>query len=203
MFKFKVIKNSSEIKARIGEIETLHGKIQTPCFMPVATLGSVKTLSKEELETLGAEIILGNAYHLYLRPGTKIIKKFGGLHKFINWPHPILTDSGGFQVFSLARLRKINNRGVEFSSHIDGSKHFFTPEKAIKIQNDLGADVIMTFDECAPYPCSYEYAKAAMERTHLWAKNAKNIIKRKTRHYSVLSKAVFIGIYGRKAVNLL
>jgi queuine tRNA-ribosyltransferase len=174
MFKFKVKKIDKNTKARIGEIETSHGKIKTPCFIPVATLGSVKTLSKEELETLGAEIILGNAYHLYLRPGINIIKKFGGLHEFINWPKPILTDSGGFQVFSLARLRKITNEGVEFASHIDGSKHLFTPERAIKIQKDLGGDIIMAFDECAPYPCDHEYAKKAMERTHLWAKKCKS-----------------------------
>jgi len=169
MFNFKVIKSCSKTKARIGEIITPHGKISTPCFMPVATLGAVKTLSKEELESLGAEIILSNAYHLYLRPGDKLIKKLGGLHNFINWPGPILTDSGGFQVFSLAKLRKVSDKGVEFSSHLDGSKHFFTPEKSIRIQNNLGADIIMAFDECAPYPCDYEYARKAMIRTHQWA----------------------------------
>jgi len=179
MFEFKIKKVDKDTKARIGKITTNHGQITTPCFIPVATLGAVKTLSKEELETLGAGIILGNAYHLYLRPGIKIIKKFGGLHKFINWSKPILTDSGGFQVFSLAKLRRITEEGVEFSSHIDGSKHFFTPEKSIQIQNDLGADIIMALDECAPYPCSYKYAQAALERTHHWAERCKRYHRNK------------------------
>ena len=180
MFEFKVKKTDKNSKARVGEVKTSHGSFKTPCFMPVGTLGTVKTLTKEELIELGAEIILGNAYHLYLRPGTEIIKKAGGLHKFMNWDRPILTDSGGFQVFSLAKLRKITNKGVEFSSHIDGSKHFFTPEKAIKIQNDLGADIIMAFDECAPYPVTHEYAFSAMERTHLWAEKCLKFHKKKS-----------------------
>ncbi len=195
MFDFKVIKNSSETKARIGEIKTSHGKFKTPCFMPVATLGSVKTLSKEELDSLGVEVVLANAYHLYLRPGTAIVKKHGGLHQFMNWPKPILTDSGGFQVFSLARLRKINDKGVEFASHIDGSRHFFTPERAIKIQHDLGADIIMAFDECAPYPCDHEYANKAMERTHLWAKKCKAYHKKKNQAlFGIIQGSVYKGL---------
>ncbi len=185
-FQFKIIKKDSKTKARVGEITTSHGKISTPVFMPIGTQAAVKTMSPRELEEIGAEIILGNAYHLYLRPGEKVIKHFGGLHKFMNWGGPILTDSGGFQVFSLGKgsrnnheqLIKITNQGVEFSSHIDGSKHFFTPEKAIRIQEDLGADIMMAFDECAPSNSSYNYAKEAMKRTHLWAKKCQKVKKR-------------------------
>jgi queuine tRNA-ribosyltransferase len=179
MNNFKLIKQSNKSNARLGEIETPHGKISTPIFMPVGTLGSVKTVSPEELKELNAEIILGNTYHLYLRPGDKLIKKMGGLHKFINWDRPILTDSGGFQVFSLAHRRKISETGVEFRSHIDGSKHMLTPEKVIEIQENLGSDIIMPLDHCTDYKDSYRTISQAVDRTTRWAKRCKDAHKDK------------------------
>ncbi len=158
----------------MGKLTTAHGEVQTPCFMTVGTQGTVKGISPRNLEEIGAEIVLSNAYHLFLRPGTKVIKKAGGLHKFMSWPKPILTDSGGFQVFSLAALRKVNDQGVEFQSHIDGAKHFLTPEDVVQIQNDLGSDIMMPLDECAHYPCSEDHAKVAMERTIQWAKRSQD-----------------------------
>ena len=155
--------------ARAGVIETPHGKIETPVFMPVGTQATVKTMTREELETIGTEIILGNTYHLYLRPGDKLIDDFGGLHKFMNWDKPILTDSGGFQVFSLGDLRKITEEGVHFRSHIDGSKHFLSPEKSIDIQNNLGSDIMMALDECPPGLSTREYLIPSIERTPRWA----------------------------------
>lgn len=158
-------------KARAGRIETDHGPIETPIFMPVGTLGTVKGVHTHELETeIQAQIILGNTYHLYLRPTMPILEKAGGLHKFNGWNRPILTDSGGFQVYSLAHRRKITEEGVTFASHIDGSKHFFSPERAMDIQRTIGADIIMAFDECTPYPCEYDYAKKSMGLTHRWLK---------------------------------
>ncbi len=156
--------------ARAGEIETPHGKIKTPVFMPVGTQATVKTMTKEELENINSQIILGNTYHLYLRPGDGLVNDFGGLHKFMNWERPILTDSGGFQVFSLGDLRKIKEEGVYFSSHIDGSKHFLSPEKSIEIQNNLGSDIMMVLDECPPGLSSKEYLIPSIERTTRWAK---------------------------------
>jgi len=172
--QFELLKTSSECKARVGKLHTAHGVINTPAFMPVGTQGSVKTVSQQELEEMGAEIILGNAYHLYLKPGCEIIEQAGGLHKFIGWKRPMLTDSGGFQVFSLATLRRINEDGVEFQSHIDGSRHFFTPELAIENQRRIGADIIMCFDECVAYPTTHDYAKKSMEVTLRWAKRCKD-----------------------------
>ena len=167
--KFILKQKDLKSKARLGEIQTDHGKIETPIFMPVATSGSVKGVHQYELvEDTKAQIILGNTYHLYLRPGLDTIKNAGGLHKFIGWDKPMLTDSGGYQVYSLSNSRKITEKGVEFQSHIDGSKHFFTPEYAIDIQRIIGADIIMAFDECTPYPCEYDYAKKSMHRTHRW-----------------------------------
>ena len=164
--------------ARRGVIHTPHGDIQTPIFMPVGTQATVKSMTPEELkEEVHAEIILSNTYHLYLRPGHKIVEEAGGLHKFMNWDRPILTDCGGFQVFSLQDLRTIEEDGVEFKSHLDGSKHFFTPEKVMEIENSLGADIIMSFDECCPYPSSYEYTMQLMERTTRWAMRCKNLRK--------------------------
>jgi queuine tRNA-ribosyltransferase len=158
-------------KARAGQIETAHGTIQTPIFMPVGTLGTVKGVHTKELEQdVKAQIILGNTYHLYLRPTMDVIQNAGGLHKFNGWTRPILTDSGGYQVYSLAHRRKITEEGVTFASHIDGSKHFFSPESSIQIQKQIGADIIMAFDECPPYPCEYDYAKNSMELTHRWLK---------------------------------
>ena len=160
--------------ARRGVVHTPHGDIQTPIFMPVGTLGTVKSMTPEELkEEVKAQIILSNTYHLYLRPGHNLVKEAGGLHKFMNWDKPILTDSGGFQVFSLSSLRKINEEGVTFNSHLDGSKHLFTPEKVMEIEEALRPDIAMCFDECCPYPSTYEYTKKSMERTTRWAKRCK------------------------------
>ncbi len=168
--KFQLIEKDKETKARAGIIETAHGEIETPIFMPVGTQGTVKAVTPRMLERdVKAEIILGNTYHLYLRPGTEILEKAGGLHKFMNWEKPILTDSGGFQIFSLAELRKLKKDGVEFRSHLDGSKHFFTPEKVIEIQRSIGSDIMMPLDECTPYPCDYDYAKNSQELTSRWA----------------------------------
>ncbi|KHO62308.1 queuine tRNA-ribosyltransferase [Thermoanaerobacter sp. YS13] len=175
--KYHLIKKDSKTKARLGIIETPHGIIETPVFMPVGTQATVKSMTPEELKEIGATIILSNTYHLYLRPGHKIIEKAGGLHKFMNWDRAILTDSGGFQVFSLSSLRKITEDGVEFRSHIDGSRHFFTPEKVIEIQNALGSDIMMSFDECAPYPADYDYVKKSMELTIKWAERGKRAHK--------------------------
>ncbi|MGX6590661.1 tRNA guanosine(34) transglycosylase Tgt [Cetobacterium ceti] len=165
-------------KARAGVITTPHGKIETPVFMPVGTQATVKSMTPEELEEMGAEIILGNTYHLYLRPTDELVAKFGGLHKFMNWNHPILTDSGGFQVFSLGDLRKIKEEGVHFRSHIDGSKHFISPEKSINIQNNLGSDIVMLFDECPPGLSSREYLIPSIERTTRWARRCVEAHKR-------------------------
>lgn len=167
--QFSLTATDTPTKARAGEITTAHGKIETPIFMPVGTLGAVKAVHMQELERdIQAQIILGNTYHLYLRPGTPVIERAGGLHKFNGWHKPILTDSGGFQVHSLAGIRKIKEEGVEFRSHIDGSKHFFSPEGVMDIQRKIGADIIMAFDECTPYPCEYDYAKKSMQLTHRW-----------------------------------
>ncbi len=163
--------NTSDLKssARAGKITTDHGSIETPIFMPVGTAGSVKGVHFNELNNdIKAQIILGNTYHLYLRPGTKIIEQAGGLHKFIGWNKPILTDSGGYQVYSLTDIRKLTDEGVTFQSHIDGSRHEFTPESVMDIQRSIGADIIMAFDECTPYPCDYEYAKNSLQITHDW-----------------------------------
>lgn len=168
---FKVSKKDPNSQARTGVIGTDHGNIQTPIFMPVGTAGTVKAVHQRELQTdINAEIILGNTYHLFLRPGTKIIEEAGGLHKFINWNRPILTDSGGYQIFSLSDRRKIKEEGSIFQSHIDGSRHMFTPENVVDTQRTIGADIIMALDECTPYPCDYKYAKNSMELTHRWLK---------------------------------
>lgn len=167
--KFTLEKKDNKSKARTGTLTTDHGVIQTPIFMPVGTAGTVKAVHQRELkEDIKAQIILGNTYHLYLRPGLDILERAGGLHKFNGWDRPILTDSGGYQVFSLAGTRKIKEEGVMFKSHIDGSKHHFTPENVMDIQRIIGADIIMAFDECTPYPCEYGYARKSMEMTHRW-----------------------------------
>lgn len=168
--KFSLHKTEKNSKARRGTIHTRRGDIQTPAFMPVGTRATVKTMTPEELKEIGAEIILANTYHLYLKPGMEVIREMGGLHKFMNWDRPILTDSGGFQVFSLSAMRKITEEGVTFRSHIDGSKHFIGPEESIAIQHTLGSDIIMAFDECAPYPADRDYIEHSMERTTRWAK---------------------------------
>lgn len=167
--EFQLLHTDSGSKARAGVLTTAHGKIETPIFMPVGTVGSVKAVQIPDLVTdVKAQIILGNTYHLYLRPGLDVLEKAGGLHKFNSWEHPILTDSGGFQVFSLKDIRKMNEDGVEFRSHIDGSKHFFSPERVMDIERSIGADIIMAFDECTPGTADYNYAKKSMERTHRW-----------------------------------
>ena len=167
--EFKLLYVSDDCKARAGEIETDHGKIETPIFMPVGTIGSVKAVHRNELERdVRAQIILGNTYHLYLRPGLDVIRQAGGIQKFNSWNKPMLTDRGGFQVYSLGHRRKITEEGCVFRSHIDGSKHIFTPERVMDIQRTLGADIIMAFDECTPYPCDYTYAKKSLELTNRW-----------------------------------
>ncbi len=174
---FKVVHTDPNSGARAGILTTPHGEIKTPVFMPVGTLGTVKAMTPEELRDLNAQIILANTYHMYLRPGSDIVRRAGGLHRFMHWNGPILTDSGGFQVFSLGALRKITEEGVEFRSHIDGSKHFLTPEKSIAIQEDLGSDIMMCFDECVHYGADHEYTRKSMEMTHRWAKRCKDAQK--------------------------
>jgi queuine tRNA-ribosyltransferase len=167
--KFEVLHRDPSTSARYGKMTTDHGVIETPVFMPVGTAGTVKAVHQRELaDDLHAQIILGNTYHLYLRPGTDIIRQAGGLHQFINWKRPILTDSGGFQVYSLSGIRKLNQEGVLFNSHIDGSKHLFTPENIVDIQRILGSDIMMALDECTPYPCEYKNAKKSLALTHQW-----------------------------------
>ena len=175
---YELIRQCPETGARAGRLHTPHGSFDTPMFMPVGTQGTVKTLSPEELHTMGAGVILGNTYHLFLRPGHEIVKKAGGLHRFMNWDGAILTDSGGFQVFSLGALRKISEEGVAFRSHHDGSKQFLSPEKSMEIQMALGSDIAMAFDECTPYPADYEYACRSMRLTTRWAKRCQAVHNR-------------------------
>jgi queuine tRNA-ribosyltransferase len=175
--RYEFIKSCKQTGARLGRVHTPHGSFDTPSFMPVGTQATVKGMSSREMEEIGAQILLSNTYHLYMRPGAEIVSMAGGIHRFMNWDRPVLTDSGGFQVFSLSNLRDIKEEGVTFKSHIDGSKHFFSPESAIKLQNLIGADIIMAFDECIPYPCEHEYAKKSLERTTRWAKRCKDAHK--------------------------
>lgn len=174
-FKLKTTEN----KARRGEVSTAHGVIQTPAFMPVGTAATVKAIKFSDIKKSGAEIILGNTYHLMLRPTAELIQKLGGLHKFMNWDKPILTDSGGFQVMSLSKIRKISDAGVEFSSHLDGTKYFVSPERSIEIQHMLGSDITMIFDECVQYPATFEQAKTAMDRSILWAQRSKTAFQKR------------------------
>ena len=194
--QFKIKAKDPGSQARTGSISTDHGAFTTPMFMPVGTAGSVKSVHFNELEKeINSEIILSNTYHLYLRPGIDILKQAGGLHKFIGWNKPILTDSGGYQVYSLAEKRKITEEGVKFQSHIDGSRHFFTPEYAIDIQRAIGADIIMAFDECTPYPCEYDYAKSSMDLTHDWLVRCKNRFEETSSIYEY-SQALFPIVQG-------
>ncbi|MFO7153982.1 MAG: tRNA guanosine(34) transglycosylase Tgt [Caldicoprobacter oshimai] len=203
-FKFEVIKECSKTGARLGRIYTPHGSFETPIFMPVGTQATVKALTPRDLKEINAQIILANTYHLYLRPGYELIRQAGGLHKFMNWDRPILTDSGGFQVFSLADLREITDEGVYFRSHLDGSKHFISPEKAIEIENALGADIIMAFDECVPYPCDYETAKDAVERTSRWARRCKAAHQREDQAlFGIIQGSVFRDLRMRSLEQLL
>ena len=187
---YELLHEDKNSGARRGIVHTPHGDIQTPVFMPVGTQAKVKSMTPEELKEMRSQIILSNTYHLYLRPGENIVKEAGGLHKFMNWDRPILTDCGGFQVFSLSDLRTISEDGVEFRSHLDGSKHMFTPEKVMQIEEDLGADIIMSFDECCPYPSTYEYTKNSMERTTRWA------VRCKKAHTNVEKQGLFGIIQG-------
>ena len=191
-FEFDLIKKDNDSRARLGKLNTPHGDIDTPIFMPVGTQATVKSMTPEELKEVGSQIILSNTYHLYLRPGHELIKKAGGLHSFMNWDLPILTDSGGFQVFSLSDMNEITEKGVTFRSHIDGSKHFISPERATEIQEALGADIIMAFDECAPYPAEKDYVKESLERTTRWLKRCKEA---KTRDDQALFGIVQGGMY--------
>ena len=179
VIKYTLKKKSNECNARVGEISTPHGIIETPVFMAVGTQGTVKTLVKEDLHEIGSQIILGNTYHLWNQPGHKIVEEAGGLHKFMNWDRPILTDSGGYQVFSLAKLRDIHEEGVYFKHHKSGKKLFLSPEIALEIQNSLGSDIMMSFDECPPYPCTYEYMKKSVDRTLRWAQRSLDANKNK------------------------
>jgi len=192
-FEFELLHTCKQTGARRGRLHTPHGVIETPVFMPVGTQASVKTMSPDELKDCGAQIILSNTYHLHLRPGEQLVEKAGGLHGFMNWDRPILTDSGGFQVFSLSDLRKLEERGVEFRSHLDGSKRFIGPEQSIAIQQALGADIMMQFDECSPYPCDYDRAKSAMHRTLRWLERC---MKAKTRDDQALFGIVQGAFYG-------
>ncbi len=173
-FKFELYKTCKQSGARLGVLHTPHGDIETPVYMPVGTLATVKAVMPRDLSEIGSQIILSNTYHLHLRPGEDLVKEAGGLHRFMHWDKPILTDSGGFQVFSLAGIRKIKEEGVTFQSHIDGSRRFISPEVSMQIQQDLGSDIAMAFDVCSPYPCDYDTAKENMERTHRWAKRCQN-----------------------------
>ena len=191
---FKLIHKDKSSKARLGVLQTAHGEVNTPVFMPVGTQGTVKAMSNNELLECGAEIILGNASHLSLRPGLEIIKKAGGLHKFMGWQKPILTDSGGYQVFSLAKLRKLSEEGAEFSSHIDGSRHFITPEKAIEIQEALGSDIMMTFDECIHYPAARDYVEQSLDLTTKWARRSKEYLRNTQYAIRSTKKQLLFGI---------
>lgn len=170
---YTLLKKEKNTRARLATIDTPHGRVETPMFMPVGTLATVKFLSPEDLKRINSQVILSNTYHLWLRPGSDVVKEAGGLHKFMNYDGPILTDSGGFQVFSLGKIRKIVEEGVHFKNHLNGEALFLTPEKSIQVQNDLGADIIMSFDECPPYPATYEYMKESIERTVRWAQRGK------------------------------
>jgi len=191
---FVLIKKDSKTKARLGILSTAHGDIETPTFMPVGTQATVKTLSNQDLIDSGIQVILSNTYHLYLRPGEDIIKRAGGLHKFCGWDKPILTDSGGFQVFSLATLMKVSDKGVGFSSHLDGSKHFLTPEDVIRLQSSLGSDIMMPLDECVEYPCTKDRAAEALKLTTGWAKRSKDAVKSKQLLFGIIQGSTYMDL---------
>ncbi|MCF8240142.1 MAG: tRNA guanosine(34) transglycosylase Tgt [Melioribacteraceae bacterium] len=209
--KFEIEHIDKKSKARAGYFITEHGKVETPIFMPVGTQGTVKAITQEKLrDEVGARIILANTYHLYLRPGTEILEKAGGLHRFMNWERPILTDSGGFQIYSLSELRKLTHDGVEFQSHLDGSRHYFTPEKVINIQRSIGSDIMMPLDECTPYPCEYEYAKKSQELTSRWAaENMRAFEKSQTLYgheqylFGIVQGSVYKDLRGKSAKDLM
>ncbi|MCA9409006.1 MAG: tRNA guanosine(34) transglycosylase Tgt [Candidatus Omnitrophica bacterium] len=206
---FELHKTDKNTKARRATLSTAHGPIQTPFFMPVGTTATLKSLTFEDLNDCQAQIVLSNTYHLYLRPGMEVIESFGGLHGFMNWDKPILTDSGGYQVFSLAKLRKIKEEGVEFQSHLDGSRHFFTPEKVMDIEMTLGSDMIMPLDVCAPYPCEKKEAKESVERTTQWARRTKDyFLKKQTEDkkqylFGIIQGAIFKDLREQSAREIL
>jgi queuine tRNA-ribosyltransferase len=203
-FRFEIIKKDSSSKARLGRIETDHGSFTTPAFLPVGTQGSVKSLTPEELTEIGVEAILGNTYHLYLRPGHETIGRLGGLHAFTHWERPILTDSGGFQIFSLGSLRKVSEEGVTFQSHLDGSSHFLTPEKVMEIQRVLGTDIAMVLDECVPYPSPYEYVRASAEQTGRWARRCLEVRQEKDpAFFAIVQGGVYRDLRERSAQTLV
>jgi queuine tRNA-ribosyltransferase len=200
---FEIAAEDARSAARAGTLHTAHGDVPTPIFMPVGTQATVKTVSPDELRQVGAHIVLGNTYHLYLRPGADLISEFGGLHRFMHWDRPILTDSGGFQVFSLADNRSISEEGVLFRSHIDGSEHLFSPESVVAVEEKLGADIIMPLDECTPYPCPRDYAEEAMERTHRWAERAKAAQRRSDQAlFGILQGSAYADLRRRSAETL-
>jgi len=204
MFRFDLIKQDPQTAARLGKITTDHGTVHTPAFMPVGTQGTVKSMLPEEIRNCGAEIILSNTYHLYLRPGHEIVKKLGGLHRFMNWPHPILTDSGGFQVFSLGALRKITPEGVIFRSHIDGSRHVLTPQKAVEIQEALGADIMMCLDECTPYPATWAEAEKSLRLTLQWAERCKSAQTDRGRAlFGIIQGSSYLDLRGRALESMV
>ncbi len=211
MLKLNIDSKDTDCKARAGWFETDHGKVETPIFMPVGTQGTVKAVNQTYLaDEIKAQIVLSNTYHLYLRPGTEILEAAGGLHKFMNWQKPILTDSGGYQVFSLSELRKLKSDGVEFRSHLDGSKHFFTPEKVIGIQRSIGSDIIMVLDECAPYPCEYDYAKNSVQLTSNWAilnkeafENSKPLYGHNQFQFGIIQGSIYKDLREKSANDLL
>lgn len=211
MLKLNIESRDRKTDARAGWLETDHGKVETPIFMPVGTQGTVKAVNQNILkEEIKAQIVLSNTYHLYLRPGTEILESAGGLHKFMNWNKPILTDSGGYQVFSLSELRKLKSDGVEFRSHLDGSKHFFTPEKVIQIQRSIGSDIMMVLDECAPYPCDYDYAKKSVELTSNWAVlnkeafvNSKPLYDHKQYQFGIIQGSIYKDLREKSVSDLL
>jgi queuine tRNA-ribosyltransferase len=211
LLKLNIIAKDKHSKARTGWFDTDHGKVETPIFMPVGTQGTVKAVNQHYLEhEIMAQIVLSNTYHLYLRPGTEILERAGGLHKFMNWQKPILTDSGGYQVFSLAELRKLKPEGVEFSSHLDGSRHFFTPETVINIQRIIGSDIMMVLDECTPYPCDYDYAKKSVTLTSEWAiknkeafESSKSLYGHKQVQFGIIQGSVYKDLREKSSEDLL
>lgn len=204
MFKFELLKKDNETFARLGEITTPHGKIETPIFMPVGTQATVKAIIAEELKELGAQIILGNAYHLYLRPGHELVAEAGGLHKFMHWDGPILTDSGGFQVFSLGKLCKLSEEGVQFQSHLDGgARHFIAPEDAVRIQQALNSDIVMVLDECTPYPATSDYALKSLERTTRWAERCLKVHDKKRGMFGIVQGSTYINLRQESARQLV
>ncbi len=203
LFAFDILAQDPHSSARAGLLHTPHGEVHTPVFMPVGTQATVKTVTPDELRQVGVQILLGNTYHLYLRPGAEVVAELGGLHRFMGWDGPILTDSGGFQVFSLAENRSISEEGVVFRSHLDGSEHLFTPEKVIAIEEQWGADMIMPLDECTPYPCPYDYAEESLERTHRWAERALRAHRRPEQAlFGILQGSVYADLRRRSAETL-